>query len=305
MSNVRDILLDIGYSNITDNGREFRMKPLYRDSSSNTVLSVRKDTGHFIDFSKNLSGSLAQLVQLSLKLTTVDEAKKWLSGKQGENYESEKREKPHIETSKKFPKDFLTQIIPNHEYWLDRGISKETLEIFNGGVCKSGKMKDRYVFPIFNCKKELVGVSGRDLINDKDNNSRPKWKHIGDKKEWKYPLQINFKILKNKREVILVESIGDMLSLWEAGVAHSVVTFGLNINTSVINLLLRLDPQKIIISLNNDEDNNNAGNIAAGKAKNKLLKYFDEDQILVKLPPKKDFGEMSKEEIRDWERSLA
>ena len=53
MSNVRDILLDIGYSNITDNGREFRMKPLYRDSSSNTVLSVRKDTGHFIDFSKN------------------------------------------------------------------------------------------------------------------------------------------------------------------------------------------------------------------------------------------------------------
>ena len=53
----KNILLDLGYSNIKDNGRELRMRPLYRDSNNDTVLSVRKDTGYFIDFSKNVSGS--------------------------------------------------------------------------------------------------------------------------------------------------------------------------------------------------------------------------------------------------------
>ena len=32
----------------------------------------------------------------------------------------------------------------------------------------------------------------------------------------------------------------------------------------------------------------------------KLRKYFDENQVEVKLPTKNDFGEMSKEEILEW-----
>ena len=69
----KNILLDLGYSNIKDNGRELRMRPLYRDSNNDTVLSVRKDTGHFIDFSKNVSGSFEYLVQLTLGLENVDQ----------------------------------------------------------------------------------------------------------------------------------------------------------------------------------------------------------------------------------------
>ena len=53
------------------------MKPVYRDSSSNTVLSVRKDTGRWIDFSKQISGSLQDLVKLSLNCASEDEAMKW------------------------------------------------------------------------------------------------------------------------------------------------------------------------------------------------------------------------------------
>ena len=56
MENLKELLLEMGYSNISDSGREYRMKPIYRDSSSDTVLSVRKDTGFFIYFSKNISG---------------------------------------------------------------------------------------------------------------------------------------------------------------------------------------------------------------------------------------------------------
>ena len=50
ISNIKEMLLDLGYSNITEDGLNYRMKPIYRESGNNTVLSVRKDSGYFIDF---------------------------------------------------------------------------------------------------------------------------------------------------------------------------------------------------------------------------------------------------------------
>ena len=199
-----------------------------------------------------------------------------------------------------FPKESLAKLIPEHEYWTDRGISLETIKAFEGGVVKEGRMKERYVFPIFNHKKDLIGVSGRDLINNSENKKRPKWKHIGTKAEWKYPLFFNYKILKAKNEAVLVESVGDMLSLWDAGVKNVIVTFGLDLSISIINLLLRFDLDRMLVSLNNDAESNYAGNEAAQKMHKKLRKYFDENQVEVKLPTKNDFGEMSKEEILEW-----
>ena len=57
----------------------------------------------------------------------------------------------------------------------------------------------------------------------------------------------------------------------------------------------------MIISLNNDEDKNSAGNVAAEKLKRKLLKYFDKNQVAIHLPTANDFGEMSSEQIKEWE----
>ena len=91
-----------------------------------------------------------------------------------------------------------------------------------------------------------------------------------------------------------------MLSLWNAGYKHSIVTFGVDISVEVINVLLKVDPDKIFVCLNNDYENSNVGNKAAEKIKLKLHKYFDAHQIKVKLPTKNDFGEMSREEIINW-----
>ena len=303
MTDYKEILLEMGYSNIMDNGREFRMKPIYRESSSNTVLSVRKDSGYFIDFSKNISGSFADLVKLSLDMNSPAEAHEWLVHSIGPMTDV-KKPKPKINEIKILSKESLSKITPDDTYWLNRGISKETLELFGGGVIKVGKMANRYSFPIFNYEKDLVGVSGRYIEPLEEDSKIPKWKHIGQKKHWKYPLQVNNKIIREEKKVILVESIGDMLSLWEAGVHHSVVTFGLNISTEIINLFLKIDIDKIYISFNNDDENNMAGNLAAEKAERKLLKYFDPQQICIKLPPKKDFGEMSSQEITAWHDAL-
>ena len=68
--------------------------------------------------------------------------------------------------------------------------------------------------------------------------------------------------------------------------------------------MLKTDPTHVIISLNNDSQGNSAGNEAAEKNYNKMLKYFDKKQILIHLPTKNDFGEMSSKEILSWKKTL-
>jgi hypothetical protein len=59
------------------------------------------------------------------------------------------------------------------------------------------------------------------------------------------------------------------------------------------------DPDRIIISTNNDADNNFAGNSAAEKMQQSLFEFFNKNQIEIRLPKCKDWGESSKEEINN------
>jgi hypothetical protein len=299
----KNILLDVGYSNIKDNGREFRMKPLYRDSSSDTVLSVRKDTGHFIDFSKQISGSFEYLIQLSLGLKNADEAKTILKEKWEMNGEIKRAHRPSVSGSKTFPKSYLEKIIQDHSYWESRGVSRDTLKLFSGGIVSGGTMANRYVFPIFNSKKDLIGVTGRYIKEIPKDKNTPKWLHRGRTSEWKYPLQVNQKILREEKEVILIESIGDMLALWDCGIKNTMVIFGLNVSPSLVSLLIKLDPNKIFVSFNDDSNNNSAGNKGVELAIKKLKSHFDPHQIQVAFPTQNDFGDMNREEILEWKEA--
>ena len=115
-------------------------------------------------------------------------------------------------------------------------------------------------------------------------------------------MQVNFTIIQKAKEVILVESIGDMLSLWEAGIKNTLVTFGLRVSSHLISCILKLNPNKIIIAFNNDEEGG-AGNKAAYKASKFLDRHFDEGVVKIKLPSKNDFGCMNKKEILEWQKS--
>ena len=254
INNIYQILTNIGYA-LKDCGREYRTKPLYRDSDSDTVLRIYKDSGFWVDFKENISGDFPLLIKKSLKLETEDQAKKWLKEKNYTYLNPQITGSPKIKDRKTFDKELLLKLDKNHNYWIDRGVSEETLKLFKGGVASAGKMKNRYVFPIFNSKEEIVGFSGRDITNQ----SKIKWKHLGDKINWCYPTFLNLDIVKEKKEVYIIESIGDCLSLWDAGIKNTIVTFGLEVSVSILNLLLKVDPNKIYISFNNDENKNKAG----------------------------------------------
>ena len=176
---------------------------------------------------------------------------------------------------------------------------------FEGGIddgVERGKMMNRYVFPIFSTEKEIQGFSGRDLkyTNKTLPKQRPKWKHLGSASKWVYPTFLNNDIIKKDGEVILVEGIGDILSLWDGGVKNVLVVFGVGTSRSIFNYLIKINPKKIMISLDDDSGGSFAGNKASKKLEKRLLKYFDSYKIIIHPPNKKDFGEMTKEDILKW-----
>ena len=297
--NVYQILTDLGYK-LKDCGKEYRARPLYRDSDNDTVLKIYKDTGHWFDFKENISGDFSSLVGMTLKLEDPSKAKEWLKDKNFAFHQPKEISKPLLKSTKKFDLDLLSNLENNHSYWNKRNINNETLSQFKGGVGKAGKMKNRYVFPIFDIKNNIIGFSGRDITNL----SKIKWKHLGEKNDFVYPLFLNSEVIEAQKEVILVESIGDMLSLYQAGIKNVLVTFGTNLSLGILNYLLKIDVKKIYISLNNDSNKNNAGNIGAEKTYSRLKRYFDDKQLKIALPTKKDFGEMNKEEILQWKNNL-
>ena len=297
--NVFQVLTDLGYK-LKDHGKEYRARPLYRDSDNDTVLKIEKNSGNWFDFKQNISGDLNSLVKLTLKLDGVDEAKQWLKNKNFISQIASDVEKPLIKSVKSFDINILDRLENRHDYWINRNITQETISQFKGGVAHAGKMKNRYVFPIFNLKNNIIGFSGRDVTNI----SKIKWKHLGEKSDFLYPLFLNHSILQEQREVVLVESVGDMLNLWQSGIKNVLVTFGTSLSLPILNHMLKLDIKKIYISLNNDSNKNMAGNIGADKIHSRLKRYFDQRQIKIALPIKKDFGEMTNEEILQWKKAL-
>lgn len=295
---ILEILHKIGYTDLQDLGKEYRVRPLYRPSDNKTSLCIKKSTGQWYDFSERRGGQLPQLIQLTLQLASIADAGQYL----GDFIAApNKRHAVELSEVKKFDKTLLSKLVKNHEYWIKRNISEETIKIFEGGITHNGRMRNRYVFPIFNDRDELIGFSGR-LLEPNDN--MPKWKHLGSKTNWCYPLKWNAHILSTLKEVVLVESIGDMVSLWDAGIKNVLVTFGVEVSPKIIEFFLRIDAQRIVVAFNNDIDNNFVGNEAAEEAKENLLKFFDPQQVNVALPELNDFGEMNHEQIKLWKEKF-
>lgn len=293
---VIDILRRIGYTSFTESSTHYHTTPLYRDSNNPSALEIDKTTGCWYDFVERRGGSIFSLAMLTKGLKNKEEVKKFLETETLE-VDTNIQHRCELGEIKKFDRNLLVKLRRDHGYWLNRGISTSTIELFEGGITFNGRMSNRYVFPIFNGQNELIGFSGRLLTND---SRYPKWKHIGAKTNWCYPSKWNELILARLRKVILVESIGDMLALWDAGIKNTLVTFGLNIGSRVIELMLKMDAQQIFVAFNNDAENNMVGNEAADEAKQYLGSYFDDSQITVAIPDFKDFGEMTTEQIGIW-----
>ena len=297
------ILESIGYQ-LIDCGDHWRTQALYRDGDNKTAVKIYKNTGVWMDFVENKgSKPFEALVQLTIKDTSqVTEILGKSSTENVVTYSPTEK----IEMEKIYPEESLEKLFPNYNFYKKREISELTQQKFQVGLAGVGKMYRRMVFPIYNEHTQLIGFSGRKV--DEDNNY-PKWKHIGKRNNWVYPA-LNKKTevdeeIKLKKEVILVESIGDALALYEQGIKNVLVIFGLYVNNNIINYLSAHSIRHICISTNNDKGSGeNRGFIAGIKSFIKLSKYFDLDSLTVKFPPTpyNDFGDAHLDgyNLNDW-----
>jgi hypothetical protein len=296
MTEVITVLNSIGYTDITEVGGIYRMKPIYRESDNNTVLCVKKSTGQYFDHAERVGGWLAQLVQRTLKLASTSDSKQYL-GDIPLTFDN--KESTELTETKHFDKSILVKLIHDNSYWNTRGIGDFTLQPFLGGLAQQGRMKGRYVFPIFENKDDLVGFAGR-WPNKCDKNMIP-WKLLGKKTNWVYPY-IAFPYIMEEKQVILVESIANMLSLWEIGIKNSIVLFGCVMSPAILTTLLKYDVSKIFLLLDNDKENGWVGNQAAEEIQKDLLSFFDKEQVVNITPPKKDLNEMLQESLPEFQK---
>ena len=302
---VESILVDLGYS-LDDRGEYWQTNALYRGGDNKTALQIYKDSGVWKDYVQETGFQpFKALVEKSCEGATKEELNSILKGI-GESLTSNTKPKQEpLQSDEVFKEEDLDKLLPHYSFYNKKGISNETLKKLKGGLSTRGQMYQRFIFPIYNEYRQIIGFAGRDMINKE---GRPKWKHIGKKTKWVYPLH-NLSLEEekgwNNEEIILVESIGDFLSVYENTSFKCLVTFGLDVSPALVNALVALSPKLIIISTNNDQESKeNRGLNAAIKNYLKLLEFFDPDKIRICLPTENDFGDMAKKDYNTWEAKL-
>ncbi len=304
----KQILEDLGYK-LIDCGNHWRTSAIYRDGDNSTAVQIYKDTGVWTDYvAESGHKPLKQLIQLTLrgnpgKLNSV------LKSLDSEP-DSLKEYKPNtlIEMEKIYEDSILEKLFPNYNFYNKKNISEQTQNLFKVGLAGSGNMYRRMVFPVYNEHSQIIGFSGRRV----DDGNSAKWKHIGKKNNWIYPAYTPNEVtvdelITESKEVYLVESIGDAMSLYDQGIKNVLVIFGLSVSASIISYLSGKEIDKIIIAGNNDfESEINRGLLASIKNYLKLSNYFDLDILHIKVPPKgfNDLGDANQldKDLKSWSK---
>lgn len=302
---LKTTLENLGFR-LFDRGHYWSTSAIYRDGDNKSALQIYKNSGVWRDFVEGLGPwPFKFLVQKVLGTKNEQDIAKYINFNEYQEFENG-IQKPTIKMEKKYDLGLLKDLLPHYKFYTDRGISEDTLKLYKSGFATKGKMNNRYVFPILDYEsgQNIIGFTGRSMLWKKGDNY-PKWKHIGTKKNWIYPLSLGDvfkKSCENNEEIIIAESVGDSMALTENGYKNHLVTFGVDLSYKQISAILAFEPKKIIISMNNDEDSKkNVGLISSIKHFISLMDFFDIEKIQIKLPIDNDFGESHKNgNIQKW-----
>jgi len=312
-TDIKETLDSLGFK-LQDRGSFWHTYAVWRNGDNPTAIQIYKDSGVWKDFVEQTSHQpFYRLVAKVLGTKDTKILSKYIKQHgTSVNFEQERDTRVKIKMDKTYPTSTLKKLLPHHKFYLDKGISLKTLRLYQGGYATTGKMNGRYTFAIFqkNEPQHIIGFTGRALRHKAHSYERsPKWKHIGQRRNWLYPLYLPvderypfFQNIVHKREVIIVESVGDSLALTQNGFSNHFVTFGLDVSPKQICELVTLNPSKIIISTNNDfHSPSNPGQTAAIKHFLKLSEFFDVSKIFINLPKTNDLCDLHMEnDFNSW-----
>ena len=301
MTDYASVLQSLGYK-LTDRGNYWQSNALFRGGDNRTALRIYKDNGVWCDFVE--SGKNYPFELLVKKTTGKKDVSEYLNG----IHKITRIERKLLKEEKTFSNDVLRKLLPDYDYFLKRGVTKEVQQIYQCGLASSGKLYQRMVFPIRREDKRIHGFSGRKVIQD---NNRPNWLHWGQSKDWFYPFftvpDVERKI-KEEKAVYLVESIGDSMKMFQNGFENNLVVFGKNIGPKLVSKLAAIDGD--IIFAFNDDSNKEGGQKDQGQkgALSSILKLIDVvdlRRIWFVKPTKNDFGEMDWQDFKQFKDGVS
>jgi DNA primase len=204
------------------------------------------------------------------------------------------------------------------EYFLGRGLSRETIREFRLGYAPPGwsellsyakqrgitqaslvqcglaiskaetdktydRFRDRIMFPIFDTSRRPIGFGGRGLTPD----AQPKYLNspetlLYQKNKTLYGLHVAQHHIKEAKAVIVVEGYMDFLSLYQAGVKNVIATSGTALTDTQARMLQRFSSTVFLVF-----DGDGAGINAAKRAVFVLAPYNLDIRVLI-LPDEED-----------------
>ena len=217
------------------------------------------------------------------------------------------------DTIKKIPLyEVMSRMKLDDQYYINRGLSPETIQRYNIGICdnRTKKFYKRAVIPVLHEDgHHVVGFTARSIFeqcdkckgyHDPDYRYCPrkpqtfsKWKHsVGfARNDFLYNYWFSKHHVRKLKTAILVEGPGDCFALEQAGIHNSVGLFGLSISSKQKSLLQKAGAVHVILCMDNDD----AGRKASVALTDKLRYYF---KVSTTLLCAKDIGEMEPEAIR-------
>jgi DNA primase len=119
----------------------------------------------------------------------------------------------------------LNHLDPQHPYFVERGLTPETVERFGLGFCRKGLLNGRAAIPIHNGNGELVAYAGR--WPGQPPNERPKYQLP---KGFRKSLEV-FNLHRVRETdptspLIIVEGFFDCMKVWQAGITRVVALMG-------------------------------------------------------------------------------
>lgn len=292
-NDFESILKELGYD-LYDRGDSWQTSAVFRGGNNKTAISIFKDSGVWHDFVEGRSYPFEALYEKTtgrkfngeISKLTVETRKKHI----------------FLKEEKTYPESCLKKLLPDYTYFESRDISAETQRQYKCGLATGGKLYQRIVFPIFREDGKIHGFHGRKVLQDND---RPKWLPSGKHTDWFYPFYsvdgVEEKIREEGR-LFLVESIGDSMSLYQAGVENNISSITNKVGPKLLSRLANLNCQ-IVVSFNNDEGQNRGFDGALASIL-KMIDVIDFNQIYFFPPPKGDFGDMTDLEIEKWKKGL-
>lgn len=196
---------------------------------------------------------------------------------------------------KKFSDDLL-KILTYNRYLETRGYPKDLVCAYGAGLSPPSKtrMSNRIIFPVRNVDNEIVGFTGRTILDNWKELKIGKWEHNAgfDKEHSLFNINNAAKHIGETGIAILTEGPLDVLRLEQAGIHNGVAIFGRKLHNGQISMLMSAGANHIIIALDADE----AGKTGAESALKIAGAFFKVSIVDLKNG---DVGDLSVEGARE------